>query len=680
MKRSLYLFLISMLVFSACKKEKFIYESEWLTPLFNTSLGIEDVIVDSSLVKNADNSFDLVLKHEEKIDSLLDILEVPDSVDEVSVSLTQLILDDRTYTDTLTLVEMYPPAILLNGQTTTLDPQDITSDKGTTIDVSEQFFQTATFNEGYLDITIYNDLPVDIETIEYELVNFDDRGVIISDAFSDLEAFTSVSETYDLAGKTVDGKMDALLKRIKTKASNGDVLIEANKGIRVELKVRDLKPQSATAIFPAQNLIEREDETTYNFGGPMITTMFLLEGEVEMKVFSTINEAIILEYEVPQSKHKVTGESIKKTFVIPPAKNGVPSEVDQSFPIKDFEITYKGKDKSVPPFYNTFYSTLTARIEYTGEVRTLSLEDSVYIRFGLVNVKPDLAIGDFGKKTYTFSDPLDVPLFKDMDGAISLDDASLILGFENTFGIEASIDIDGVEGINSRNGKSVAIASTNLNDEIFIPRAVNILTGVRPASKTVEFNKSNSNLKLFLENTPDRVKPKFTVTTRPYGSNNLTDFAFYHSYMKTSVNLQVPLNVGMQDLTLVRKQAFDWKDEDLNELKSGKFRLKVGNSFPWSASMKIEFMNDAGEVLKTYLGTADDLVKAGNIDQQTAKVISESESELEFDLAQEDILKLKEATQIRITAVFNTLNGNRYKIYDDYSMDLKLIGDFIYEN
>lgn len=680
MKRYIYLLLFMVVGLSACKKEKFINQSEWLTPLFTAEMGMSDIVVDSMLVKNTDNSFDLVLSYDEKIDSLLEILEVPDSVEEVSVSLTQLVLDDRTFTDTLTLVEMYPPAILLNGQYTSLDAQDITSDKGTTIDVSEQFFQTATFNEGFLDVTIYNDLPVEVETIEYELVNFDDRSVIISDAFNNLLPNSSVSESYDLAGKTVDGKMDALLKRIKTKASNGDVLIEANKGIRVELKVRDLKPQSATAIFPAQNLIEREDETTYNFGGPQITTMFLLGGEVQMKVFSTINEEIILEYEVPESKHKVTGESIKRTFIIPPAVNGEPSEVDQSFPIQDYEITYKGKDPGVPPFFNTFYSTLTARIEYTGEVRSLSLEDSVYVQFGLVDVKPDLAIGDFGKKTYNFSDPIDVPLFRDISGNISLEDASLLLGFENAFGIEAAIEIDGVEGINSNKGQTVGMASTVFNDDIYLRRGTNILTGVRPYYKTVEFNKSNSNLKLFLENTPDKIKPQFSVTTRPNGSNNLTDFAFHNSYLKTSVELQVPLHLGMEDLSLVKKQAFRWGEEELSGLMSGTFKLRVDNMFPWSALIQLEFLDANDTVLKTYLGTPDDLIKSGTIDAQTNKVSQSAESELEFLLNSTDVQTLRSAEYIRMTVVFNTPEAKRYKIYDDYKIDLKLIGDFIYEN
>lgn len=680
MRKSISLWIIVLFALASCQKEKFVRESEWLSPLFKASLGINDLIADSNLQVNSDNSYNLVVQYEEKLDSLLEILEVPDSLTEVSVSLTQLILEDRTFTDTLTLVEMYPPAILLNGKTTTLDAQDISSDQGTIIDVTEQFFKTATFNEGFLDMKIYNDLPVEVELIEFELLNNDDQTVVISDAWNNLMPFSSASKSYDLAGKTVDGVLEALLKRIKTKQSNGEVLIEANKGLRIELAIRDLKPQSATAIFPAQNLIEKEEETTYNFGGPQITTMRLKGGEVLMEVYSTIEEEIILEYEVPQSAHVTTGEKITKTFKIPPSVNGVPSRTDERFPIANYEIIYKGKDVNSPPFVNTFYSVLNARIEYTGIERSLSLSDSIYIKFGLVDVVPELAIGDFGKKTYTFNEAIDVPAFRNLYGNISLEDASLDLVFENSFGIEANVDIYDLQGLNNRTGKSVKLVSPEIDNTIFLRRGVNILTSIRPYTKTISFDKSNSNFKLFFENIPDLIEPNFSVTTRPNGSNNFQDFAFYDSYLKTRLELNVPLEIGMDSLTLVKKQAFNWGEEDLKEVKEANLKLQVDNGFPWSAIVKLEFLDDDDQVLKTYFNTLDHLIKEGLIDIDTDKVIAAQRSNLEFTLSAMDIMILKSASKIRITSSFNTPNAKRYKIYDNYTIDFKLIADFKYEN
>ena len=679
MKKQILLWMLVIFTMLGCKKEKFIYESEWLTPLFKTSLGVEDIIADSLIAKDSDQSLDLVVEYEETLDSLLEILEVPDSLTEVSISLTQLLLDDRSITDTITLVEMYPPAILLNGQTANLDAQDISSDEGTEIDVTEEFFQTATFREGFLDLSIYNDLPVEVELIEFELTNKSDGSIIISDAFNNVGTFDSATKSYDLAGKTVEGIMEAKLKRVKTVASSGPVLIDAFKGLRLELLVYGLKPESATAIFPAQSLINKEEETTYNFGGPQITTMRLSKGEVLMEVYSTIEEEIILEYEVPQSAHFETGEKIYKEFRIPPAKDGVPSRTDERFPIGQYEIIYKGKDINNPPFVNTFYSVLNARMEYTGEVRSLSLSDSIYIKFGLVDVEPELAIGDFGKKTYSFTDPISVPVFRDLVGSISLEDASLEVIFENSFGIEANIDINSIEGLNNRTGTRLSLISPELQPTLFLRRGINLNTHVRPYSTGVELDKTNSNFKLFLENIPDQVFPDFEVTTRPNGSNNLTDFAFYDSYLKAKLRLYVPMHFGMDSFGLVKKKSFNLQ-EDLEGVREGKLRLVVDNCFPWIAWVKLEFLDQNDQVLLTTLGEKDDVVDAGLIDPATDKVEESQRSELNMNLSPEELALLKSATKVRVYAFFSTPSNERYDIFSDYKFDLKLISQFVYES
>lgn len=678
LKRS-YLAAFLLIGLFSCQKEKFVYESEWLTPLFHAELGIQDLLADSLIEEGSDQSLELVVEYEEALDSLLEILEVPDSLSEVSISLTQLLLDDRSFVDTITLAEIYPPAILLNGQTTSLPAQDISSSDATVIDVTEEFFKTATFNEGFLDLAIYNDLPVDIELIEFELSNQSDGSIIIDDAFTDIAPGSNAQKTYDLAGMTIDGILEAKLKRVRTKASNGDVLIEAYKGIRLELNVRDLKPESATAVFPAQDLIQQEEETTYNFGGPQITTMRLREGEVLMEVYSTIEEEIILEYWVPQSAHVETGDSIYREFRIPPAVNGQPSRTDERFPIANYEIIYKGKDINNPPFVNTFFHVLNARMEYTGEERSLSLSDSIYIKFGLIDVEPELAIGDFGKKTYSFTDPINVPAFRELGGKVSLDDASLLLTFENSFGIEAHIDIMGVNGVNSRKPEAVALISPVLDPTIRLRRGVNAGQYVVPRSQSLYFDKSNSNFKSFIENLPDRIEPDFEVTTRPNGSNNFTDFAFYDSYLKTKLELRVPLNVGFDDFSLRRKQAIDFKEE-LEGVKEGKLMLAVANEFPWQANLELEFLDEMDSVLFVGLDPAQALVAAAAVDPLSGKTGLAENSEIVMELTAEELILLRSAKKLRIKVIFNTEQANRYALFSDYTMDLKLRSQFVYEN
>ncbi|HCD67707.1 MAG TPA: hypothetical protein DEQ56_04435, partial [Bacteroidetes bacterium] len=221
------------LLFIGCAKEKFSSESNWLAPLIETKLTLGNLIPDSLIRKNNDNTIDIVFEEAYGITSIQDILVIPDRVESIEVTLSSLVLEDRSFIDTLTLQEIYPASVFLNGQKADLPAQDVQTNEGTKLDVSEEFFSTATFVEGWIDITISNDLPVTAELMEFELLNDDGTNtVVVSGTFNDLAPNTTQKKSYSLAGKTVKGKLELRVKRVKTKASVGQVLIEVEKGLR----------------------------------------------------------------------------------------------------------------------------------------------------------------------------------------------------------------------------------------------------------------------------------------------------------------------------------------------------------------------------------------------------------------------------------------------------------------
>jgi hypothetical protein len=116
------------------------------------------------------------------------------------------------------------------------------------------------------------------------------------------------------------------------------------------------------------------------------------------------------------------------------------------------------------------------------------LNDKVKIEFGLVDIKPLLIIGDPGKHDYSFNDTLILDELKKIEGNLSLEDAEIALNVENSFGIEAQMIVNNIVGLNTRNGKNVALQSPNLKDPIFVGRAVNT-TEFIPATKSLVLNK-----------------------------------------------------------------------------------------------------------------------------------------------------------------------------------------------
>jgi len=674
-----FLFLILLLA-SSCRKEKFSYESNWVTPLVETKLTLGDLVPDSLLNKNNDSSLNVIFEAEYAVNDLEDILTIPDRVESVEVSLTSLVLEDRSFTDTLTLLELYPPSLFLNGTEASLPAQEIVTNEGTVLDVTEQFFTTATFKEGFIDISISNDLPVEAEVLEFELRNFEDKSVIVSGVFNDVFPNTTVSESYDLAGKTVDGVLELIVIKVKTRASNGDVLIDASKGIRTTITIRDLKPQVATAIFPAQKLVERGEETKYEFGGAYLTELTVKEGYVLMYVESSIEEAIVLNYKIPNSRRLGQGgESIEKEWTIPPAPKGEIIIVEERFPIDGFNISLWGKEKSTAPDYNNVYSEMTASIKYSGIERTLSLDDKINIRFGLVDVRPSLVYGDPGPHEFALLDTQAIRIFENVTGNISLEGASLDLEFFNSFGIESRLDINNISSINTRKPNTI-------NLQPGFPKTINIekvnnATPQTPTVQSLRFDNTNSNLKQFIENIPDKIQLDLLVKVRPNGTIDFRDFAYDYSELKANLKIEVPLTIGLDSFSLTILEDFNLLgDNETQNIKEGKLLLKLKNSFPFEGDLRLEFVDGQGGFLFAKGSDTGSQMQAAEVDAITGKTVGQAESEVVVSISRTEFQLLKSAEQVEVTVILNTKDTNRYKMYSDYGVEVQLITNFIYEN
>ncbi len=678
MQRLYYLLLVGVVFLSACRKEKFSSESNWVAPLLQTKLDLGDILPDSITQEGPNGELTVVFEEEYGVSNLEDILEIPDRVEEIEVSLTSLVLDDRSFTDTLTLLEIYPASVLLNGQTTELGAQDITSNEGTVLDVTEQFFTTATFKEGYIDISISNDLPVEAEVLEFELRNDDDKEAIVSGVFTNLAPGTTVQETYDLAGLTVDGVLELIVKRVKTKASNGEVLIDVTNGIRTTITVRGLKPLVATAIFPAQNLVEQAEETKYDFGGAELTQVYVKSGDILMKVESSIDEAIILDYKIPNSFK--TGESgiIEQNWVIPPAPEGEVVYVEERFPIDGFVIYLWGESQSKQPNYNLIYNELIARIDYSGLERTLSLEDKIKIEFGLVNVMASLVIGDPGRHDLSATDTLSLDALSKLEGNINLEDARVDLNFYNSFGIESLVDVQEIRGLNSTSNKVVNLVSGNLLKDVFLERATN--PPLTAFQKEIVLDNTSSNLKLFLQNLPHKVIPSVTAKINPNGTLNQSDFAFDMSELTLNFKLTVPMHFGLDSLNLRLRENIALDKEQLDNIKEGKLILTIENDFPIEAGLSLDFVDEQGRIVLTKTINGENKMAAAEVDATTGKTVAPAESEVIIALNRNEMDLFKVSDGIDFNVFFNTKEAKRYKMYSDYEIDIKLGTNFTYEN
>ena len=159
------------------------------------------------------------------------------------------------------------------------------------------------------------------------------------------------------------------------------------------------------------------------------------------------------------------------------------------------------------------------------------------------------------------------------------------------------------------------------------------------------------------------------------------DFAFDISTLTADFSLQVPLNFGLDSFELVKDERFTlFDDENAQNAVSGKLIVRATNGFPISGTIKLEFLDDEGAVLTTLFNNKTNYLAAAEVDPVSGKVANGVDSELITEVSETQMASLKNASQIRITSKLNTKDAARYKMYSDYTIELKIITDLVYES
>ncbi len=91
----------------------------------------------------------------------------------------------------------------------------------------------------------------------------------------------------------------------------------------------------------------------------------------------------------------------------------------------------------------------------------------------------------------------------------------------------------------------------------------------------VMLDKSNSNLKQFLELMPNKLMPEIEAVVRPNGTINQNDFAFDVSELLVNIRFEMPLKFGLDNLTVaVNESVTFFSDEKVDNIKGGQLILK----------------------------------------------------------------------------------------------------------
>jgi hypothetical protein len=405
--------------------------------------------------------------------------------------------------------------------------------------------------------------------------------------------------------------------------------------------------------------------------------VIIKSGKVRYKITSRIQHATVFNYNIPCAT--IGGSAFSLNITIPGAVGSSPGIYDQEFDLSGYTISLTGPSNNL---INTIYTTQYINISSDGGNVLVHSSDSISIDNTFHDIIPYYALGYFGENTINAGPAYsDFSLFKRIiSGSLDLEDVNINMNIENPIGIDARIFINNLTSVNSRTGVTKYLTNYPLiGTPININRASESSGMVYPTNVNFPLTTTNSNIRDFIDNLPDKFGYSMQVITNPLGNvSGSNDFIYSDKLMKATLNMEIPLSLVAHNLTLVDTLAMNLSSANGSQnLKSGTITLFANNGFPFDASIQIYLLNDRNAIadsIFSVINTIDEAPINTALRASTKKL-----TKLVVPISESKMSLLYSTKRVALKVKFNTSAQPSYiKIYSDYRMDVNLVGDINY--
>ncbi len=702
-RRNKHLSFLSLIVLitllASCKRDGTGWDTGLVAPLATTNVTIANLVKDSILKTNADSSLTISYQNAVYELNLADqYIHIPDtsigqkySVDSMNIPNSYTAFRVSLGAMAQNLINNGQPLlgyylINKNGQQDSIAP--ISNLPLTPFNFNaSSYFNTVTIARGYLEIFIYNNLPVEIQNLSYQIINTDSNTVIITDNIPSIMPGDHAYRLYSLVGKTVNSNVSLKVTHFASPGTNHQlVTIDTSSNIFITAYIGDVRASNAIAIFPSQDLITQDQELTQNVADRKFTYIDCSQGQLDVHISSSIHQPIRLTYQMKGAYDK-SGNPLTATTNIAAAQGNQLGTIDQSYDLTGYSINLTGSNGTK---FNTYTQIVKVHIDSTGVQTHISNSDSIHIQYFLRNIKPRYIKGYAGKDTisYTGNSPFSIAdLFAgNSSNALKFEKATLSVSVENGIGVDGQVLINNLTGINS-NGTSVSLvdhsATPVIGRQLYVGKATDF--PLTPRTTTFNMNSATSNITDFISNLPSQIAYDVKIQTNPYGNRGTyDDFAYLDSRMKVNLDINLPLSLIANNLTLRDSFNFSlgYSQKDVANIKDGVLHVILYNKFPLQSNITLVAYDSAWNKLDTLLNNAQ--VDAAPINS-SCRATEAKKSMINVNASAEVIDKLRFAQHAIMTVVFNTkssnatCNGQYLKIYSDYNINATITGDFNYK-
>lgn len=710
--KRIFIFILASVILFSCRKDsmKPEWDADFLTPLVSTRITLNQLIPDSLIETDANGNCYFVYESVLGNIYLDSLLKIPDTTISYTASLNNLNINDIIFDYSVSLGDIAREDSTQNGASSNLYNTIMTAHNlGTpahidpiapmvfddvAIDASD-YFQTVTLEDGTLEITITNQLPIMLTNAVYEIKNNTSGQTIVKDSFPAINPGAVATHSHSLAGLVLESELSGYVS-IASPGSAGDVVIDTAHAVKAHIAIKNIKILSAIARFPAQEILSLNQCADFASNDIQITRAIIQEGNAQIVLSNTLDLPIHYIFELPGARLNTVPFVI--SGILPAGTIASPSQVNILKDLSNYVIDFtgirpfelisgdlNGNGVVDAPADNSLYYKLSGSIDSTGNFINLSQQDFVSAQCSFNGVKPAYIKGYFGNTQGDTSGVVSFNLLPELQVTnASFDNARFFLTVENEIGASARMNINSLRAINTVSGFSAQLTGAALQNPFILtaPADPNSLTvPVNPTTNVLYLDNQNSNIQQLVSVLPNMLEYNFGFELNPGmtmpAPNTGSNFVYSNAHLTCFLNTEIPLNLSFENLYADDTVAADLSGMNAENINFGNLILYTYNYFPLQALVNLCFIDSNGLTIDS-LSLTPLMVNAG-IPSPSGKVINPSVTKSVVPFTINRIENLKKTRSIRIKGYFRSQPASTHvQIYNSYCIDFRLVGDFNY--
>jgi hypothetical protein len=396
--------------------------------------------------------------------------------------------------------------------------------------------------------------------------------------------------------------------------------------------------------------------------GVLLHDLNFESGLLKLDVSSTFKHDITLKITFPDLK--LSGNIVSKTINLT-YSNSIPQTgsgtIDLSNVLADFTAN-KTAD-------NTLRIEIDAKV--TGKGNPITGSENLDLKMNLINLKFKNITGYFGQQNLAkFTDSLLLKIFeKPIDGSLSFTNPKLKFIVDNSFGIPIRLNFNKLESVDKLTNQSSTIDYSNTKD-IASPASI----GSQSVSTIISLNNSTTNNTMtnLVDASPKYLKYDISAQLNPLGNVGPLNFIESTSRMIVNADLELPIEGYASGMTA--KDTMDFSlDQNIKNIKSVLFRLKVDNGLPLSLIGQAEFVDKNYKHLFNLFDKNTQIISAAPVNSDGI-VKSQISKSTDIVITENKTLLLDQVKYIIISGITETTQPSKtvVKLQDTNKIGIKL--------